>query len=69
MGTEELVVGFIFLNYLILILIAVPIAWILAKAGYTRWWAILTFIPVVNLLGLWILAFSTWPALAEKSDS
>ena len=35
---------------------------IIRKAGFSGWWIILTFIPVVNLVLLWIFAFTDWPA-------
>lgn len=49
-----------------LILIGIPAAVVLGKAGYSRWWAILAFIPVVNLIGLWVFAFSNWPVLRNR---
>jgi len=27
------------------------------------WWTILAFIPLLNLIGLWVLAFARWPAV------
>lgn len=46
-----------------IILIGIPTAVILGKAGYSRWWVILAFIPVVNIIALWIFAFATWPVI------
>lgn len=34
---------------------------ILSRLGFSPLWAILMFIPVVNLILLWILAFTDWP--------
>jgi hypothetical protein len=34
---------------------------ILNRIGFSPLWAILMFIPLLNLIGLWILAFSEWP--------
>lgn len=48
-----------------LVLIGLPAAMILKKAGYNRAWVILAFIPLVNLIALWIFAFSKWPALRK----
>jgi hypothetical protein len=39
----------------------IPIARILKRIGVSPWWAILYFVPLVNLVGLWMLAFSDWP--------
>ncbi|WP_368647940.1 hypothetical protein [Castellaniella ginsengisoli] len=46
-----------------LVLIGIPAAVIVGKAGYSKAWVILAFIPVVNLIALWVFAFSKWPAL------
>ncbi len=46
-----------------LVLIVLPVALIVGKAGYSRAWALLAFIPIVNLIALWLFAFAKWPAL------
>ncbi|MER1968517.1 hypothetical protein [Castellaniella sp. GW247-6E4] len=46
-----------------LVLIGIPAAIILGKAGYSKLWVIVAFIPMVNLIALWIFAFAKWPAL------
>ena len=33
-------------------------------AGRSRWWTILAFVPLVNLIGLWVFAFTRWPSRA-----
>jgi hypothetical protein len=38
---------------LLIIIVAVPVANILHRAGRSRWWTILAFVPPVNLIGLW----------------
>lgn len=58
--------GFMLLVYLVLIVI--PMAKIVGRTGYNRWWTVLAFIPLVNLIALWFFAFSQWPALAGKSE-
>ena len=54
-----LIIGGSFL--LNLILLGVPVANILHRAGHSRWWTILAFVPLVNLIGLWMFAFTRWP--------
>ncbi|QNA90082.1 hypothetical protein G4G28_19150 [Massilia sp. Dwa41.01b] len=39
----------------------VPIWRILNKAGYSGAWSFLTWVPLVNLVCLWVFAFSSWP--------
>ncbi len=56
--------GFVFSIIVILIIIAlygVPVVMIIRKAGYSGWWAILAFIPLVNIIMLWVFALSRWP--------
>ncbi|MBP6020427.1 MAG: hypothetical protein KA735_13125 [Burkholderiaceae bacterium] len=49
-----------------LVLVGIPAALILGKAGYSRAWVILAFIPVINLVALWVFAFAKWPVLRGK---
>jgi uncharacterized membrane protein YhaH (DUF805 family) len=37
------------------------------KAGYSGWWSLLMLIPIVNVVVLWVFAFSSWPALTARS--
>jgi hypothetical protein len=53
---------------LIVFLAAVPPFWvILKKAGFTPWLSLLMLIPVVNLVALYIVAFSRWKAVSPPS--
>ena len=47
---------------LIIILVAPPVANVLLRAGRSRWWTVLAFVPLRNVIGLWVFAFSRWPA-------
>lgn len=49
-----------------LVLIGIPAAIILGKAGYHKAWVILAFVPIVNLIALWVFAFANWPVLQKK---
>jgi len=60
-------------HFLILFLVLAVIAFflwmtvrILHKAGYSGWWSLLTLIPIVNIIVIWIFAFSSWPALRAR---
>ena len=46
-----------------IVVLGIPIARILTRIGYSKWWTIVYFIPFVNIVGLWILAYSRWPAV------
>ncbi|NUB11519.1 hypothetical protein GAY28_01620 [Azospirillum brasilense] len=34
---------------------------ILKKTGYSGWWFLLSFVPVLNIVMIYAFAFSTWP--------
>jgi len=42
-------------------ILGVPVAIVLRKAGYSPWWVIVAFIPMINMIMLWVFAFSRWP--------
>jgi len=48
---------------LMLVSILIPIQQILFRTGRSRWWVLLAFIPLLNWVGLWFLAFCRWPAI------
>jgi hypothetical protein len=50
------------------VLVVVPFWFIFGKAGFSNWLSLLVLVPVVNIVLLYFLAFSDWPAL-KKSDS
>jgi hypothetical protein len=41
--------------------IVIPYVKIIRKAGFSGWWVITVFIPLVNLIMLWVFAFVRWP--------
>ena len=49
-------------------LIIVPFWFVFAKAGFSGWLSLLMVIPVVNLITLYIFAFSAWPSLETQRD-
>ena len=56
---------------LVLIVLAtalIPIQQIVHRAGHSRWWSLLLFVPMVNWIGIWLLAYVRWPSL-DKSGS
>lgn len=40
---------------------------ILHNAGYSGWWVLLAFVPLVNIIMIWVFAFADWPVLRKKS--
>ncbi len=47
--------------YLAFLSTAVPIWKILRRAGYSGWWTLVWFIPVVNCVGVVLFAYRSWP--------
>ena len=48
---------------LFIIIVGVPVANILHRAGRSRWWTIIAFVPLLNLIGLWVFGFTRSPRL------
>ena len=46
--------------------IIVPFWQLFSKAGYSGWFSLLMVLPLINLIALYVLAFSDWPALRTK---
>jgi hypothetical protein len=38
-----------------------PIGRILRRIGFSPFWSIAAFVPLLNLIALWVLAFVDWP--------
>jgi hypothetical protein len=49
----------------VLAIFVIPVAQIVHKAGYSRLWLLIWLVPIVNLVFLWIFAFSRWPVEAR----
>ncbi|MDC6177084.1 hypothetical protein [Ralstonia solanacearum] len=45
-----------------------PIGRILTRIGFSPFWAVLVFVPIFNLIGLWLLAFVAWPSKGSRSS-
>jgi hypothetical protein len=45
-----------------------PIVRILNCVGFSPWWAIIAFIPIVNLIGLWVFSFVQWPCVLDNQE-
>jgi hypothetical protein len=54
---------FVYLAILILSIIAA--VKVVTKAGYSGWWVLITLVPLVGAVFVFIFAFSTWPITRE----
>jgi uncharacterized membrane protein YhaH (DUF805 family) len=61
------------LHWLIVLVVigiwVIPAVKILNKAGYSGWWCLLLFVPVVDIVFIWVFAFARWPILANVSPA
>lgn len=65
--TERIVTGLILLVLCIAIL---PPYWtIFKKAGFSPWLALLMYLPIVNLIVLYVVAFSRWKSAPQSGSS
>ena len=53
----------------VLAIFGVPMWKILRRAGHSGWWVIAYFIPLVNIIAIWVFAFAPWPALQTGAAS
>lgn len=44
-----------------LVIYIVPVIQILRRTGHSAVWCVFAFIPVLNVIALWIFAFKKWP--------
>jgi hypothetical protein len=58
-----------FILLFIAVIVGMPIARILGRLGYSKAWAILAFVPLVNWIALWVLAYAKWPALGNDIET
>jgi uncharacterized membrane protein YhaH (DUF805 family) len=62
MGT----IGALFIVAIFFVIFGIPVVMIIRKAGYSGWWVLVYFVPFVNIIMLWVFAFSEWPNLARR---
>ena len=65
--------GYAAANWIVCLILALilvyPIARILSRIGLSPLWAILAVVPLLNLVGLWVLAFVGWPLQGSGKSS
>jgi hypothetical protein len=47
------------------VIVGIPVMQIIHRTGYSRAWVLILFVPIVNLVFLWIYAFQRWPVESE----
>jgi hypothetical protein len=60
------------MEFSLLLLFAIFVFWlarrILEKAGFNPLWAFVLVIPVVNVIMIWVFAFTKWPAFEKENE-
>jgi hypothetical protein len=51
------------------LIVGVPIAKILGRLGYSKVLVILAFLPLVNIVSLWMFANASWPNLNQRGTN
>lgn len=65
MMMNNMMVGYGFSHWLMFVIMAAlilyPVGRILGRIGLSPFWSVVAMIPFLNLIGLWVLAFTQWP--------
>ena len=48
--------------------IVIPFGQLLRRSGLSRWWLLLAFVPVINVVALWVFAYVRWPTDRPRDD-
>ncbi len=56
-------------SVLYFIVLGVPAVQIVHKAGYSRLWAVVIFVPLINIVLIWVFAFAKWPVLLSYQQN
>jgi hypothetical protein len=53
---------------ILLILLCMNLIYVPAvrKAGFSGWWVVVSVVPIVGLVLLWIFAYARWPAQPDR---
>ncbi len=65
------IAALLFRELLLAVLFAVILpAWVLIKrAGFSGWHVIWCFVPILNVVFIWVFGFLRWPAIQEQHNS
>ncbi len=62
----RIVAGLMFL--VMLPIVVIPYWKIFSKAGFSGWLSLLMFLPLINLIVLYIVAFSDWKTISKPNN-
>jgi hypothetical protein len=61
--------GLILVAVLWYLIFLYPVIRIIRRAGYSGWNVLWIFVPVANIIALWLFAFGSWPAIPNAKSS
>lgn len=50
-----------------IVLVGIPVWRILTRLGLSPWLTVLAFIPIVNIISLWLLSYANWPSQRDSA--
>jgi hypothetical protein len=50
---------------IVCLILLFPLWRLVKRTGHSPWWSLLVFVPLVNIVGLWLLAFGKWFGVVE----
>jgi hypothetical protein len=62
------IVGASLLGLAIWIVFLIAYIKIISKAGYSGWWVLIMFVPIVNVVMLLVFAYKEWPIQRELKE-
>jgi len=62
------ILGFGLLGILIWLVFLIAYIKIISKAGYSGWWVLIMFVPIVNVIMLLVFAYKEWPIQREVRE-
>lgn len=69
MDTVTMIRVFAGLIFLLMIVLALPPYWmIFKKAGFSPWLSLLIFVPLANIITLYVVAFSRWKVVPVSNS-
>ena len=59
-----------FIPYLLLIVLTAIPAWrLFERTGMSRWWTLLSVVPLGMIIILWVAAYGRWHAATPRDDA
>ncbi len=66
LGPTEFII--ILIIFVIIILPVWFISKIINKAGFSGWFSLLSLVPLLNIIALWVFAFVEWPNVDRRKE-